>query len=338
MNVNDVIVGKIYISSLGKRVKVCEIDNRLSVDKCNPKLSIVRHVNIFDRSDVQSTQMDVFIHKFYPLETFQQIEVKIGQVWRNMETQKLASVLAISGNLVVMQYQRSGLSFYIDKDVLRSYYAFIHNGTPAILNLEDKDNIKQLELDLENTENAKLSLSNHIKGILEYIEPYTYDRAGLAETPQRVEKAINHWFGGYTIDPKDIFKTFEDGAEGSDQMVTVHNIPLYSKCEHHMADIIGHATVAYIPNGRIVGLSKINRVVDMFARRLQVQERLTNQIADCIVEHLQPFGVGVFVSARHMCMESRGVCQHGHYTTTVALRGVIRDEPETRNEFMSICK
>lgn len=338
MNVNDVIVGKIYISSLGKRVKVCEIDNSLSLDKCNPKFNIVKYVDIFDKNDLQFMQMDMFIHKFYLANSFQQVEIAIGQVWRNMETQRMGHVLAIKDNNVVMQYQGSGMSFYVDKDVLRSYYEFMHNGTPAILNFEAGDVSKQLELDLENMENAKLSLSDHIKGILEYIEPYTYDRAGLAETPQRVEKAINHWFGGYTIDPKDIFKTFEDGAEGSDQMVTVHNIPLYSKCEHHMADIIGHATVAYIPNGRIVGLSKINRVVDMFARRLQVQERLTNQIADCIVEHLAPLGVGVFVSARHMCMESRGVCQHGHYTTTVALRGVIKDEPETRNEFMSICK
>lgn len=338
MNVNEVIVGKVYISSLGKRVKVCEIDNRLSLDKCNPKLNIVRHVNIFDRSDIQSTQMDVFIHKFYPLETFQQVEIAIGQVWRNMETQRMGHVLAIKDNNVVMQYQGSGMSFHVDKFVLRSYYEFMHNETPAVLNFKAEDVSKQLELDFGNAGEAKISVANHIKGILEHIEPYTYDRAGLAETPQRVEKAINHWFGGYTIDPKDIFKTFEDGAEGSDQMVTVHNIPLYSKCEHHMADIIGHATVAYIPNGRIVGLSKINRVVDMFARRLQVQERLTNQIADCIAEHLAPLGVGVFISARHMCMESRGVCQHGHYTTTVALRGVIKDEPETRNEFMSICK
>lgn len=338
MNVNDVIIGKVYISSLGKRVKVCEIDNRLNTDKLNTKLNIVRYIDIFDQSDVKSMQMDIFIHKFYPLETFQQLDVNIGQVWRNMESTKLASVLAMKDKIVVMQNVGTAVSFNVNIDVLRSYYEFMHNGTPAILNFEQGDISKQMELDLGHMQNVKLSVANHIKGILEHIEPSTHGRAGLAETPQRVEKAILHWFGGYTIDPKDIFKTFEDGAEGSDQMVTVHNIPLYSKCEHHMADIIGHATVAYIPNGRIVGLSKINRVVDMFARRLQVQERLTNQIADCIVEHLAPLGVGVFISARHMCMESRGVCQHGHYTTTVALRGVIKDEPETRNEFMSICK
>lgn len=105
-----------------------------------------------------------------------------------------------------------------------------------------------------------------------------------------------------------------------------------------MADIFGHATVAYIPRGRIVGLSKLNRVVDAYARRLQVQERLTNNIADAIQTHLDPIGVGVYITARHMCMESRGVCQHGHHTVTTALRGAIKDEPQTRAEFLALCK
>lgn len=160
-------------------------------------------------------------------------------------------------------------------------------------------------------------------------------REGLHETPHRVAKAFAKWFSGYEMDAGEILKTFEDGAEGSDQMVAVVDIPFYSKCEHHMADIIGVATVAYIPDGKIVGLSKLSRLVDMFARRLQVQERLTNQVADALVEHLTP-NVGVKIRARHMCMESRGVCQQGHHTVTTALRGAFKTEPETRAEFMAL--
>lgn len=173
---------------------------------------------------------------------------------------------------------------------------------------------------------------------IEGIEGNDKLRAGIVETPNRVAKAIGHWFGGYAIDVPGLFKTFEDGAENVDSMVTVCNIPIYSKCEHHMADIIGCATVAYIPRGRIVGLSKLSRVVDAYSRRLQVQERLTNQIADAIQEHLDPIGVGVYITARHMCMESRGICQQGHHTVTTALRGAIKDEPQTRAEFLQLCK
>lgn len=162
------------------------------------------------------------------------------------------------------------------------------------------------------------------------------NREGLAETPDRVAKAWEFWTSGYHKDAADILKVFEDGADGYDQMVIVKDIPIYSKCEHHLADIFGTATIAYIPNGRIVGLSKLSRLADMFARRLQVQERLTGQIADALEEHLNPLGVGVLIRARHMCMESRGLCQQGHYTVTSALRGVLKDQPETRAEFMTL--
>jgi GTP cyclohydrolase I len=161
-------------------------------------------------------------------------------------------------------------------------------------------------------------------------------RDGARETPQRVAKAWKHWVGGYDVDIAKLLKTFEDGAENCDQMVVVKDIPIYSKCEHHLADIFGTATIAYIPNGKVVGLSKLSRLADAFARRLQVQERLTNQIADALVDHLQPLGVGVLVKARHMCMESRGICQQGHHTITSALRGAIKDEPQTRSEFMHL--
>lgn len=163
------------------------------------------------------------------------------------------------------------------------------------------------------------------------------EREGLLETPARVVKAWKHWCGGYAMDPATILKVFEDGADNYDEMVLVKDIPIYSKCEHHLADIFGTVSIAYIPNGKIVGLSKLSRLADCFARRLQVQERLTVQIADALVEHLQPRGVGVMVKARHMCMESRGIRQQGHHTVTTALRGAMKEDASTRAEFLQAC-
>lgn len=170
---------------------------------------------------------------------------------------------------------------------------------------------------------------------LREIEP---PREGLEETPARVAKAFAHWFSGYGADIGAILKVFEDGAENYDEMVIVKDIPIYSKCEHHMADIFGTVTIAYIPDGKIVGLSKLSRLADAFARRLQVQERLTAQIADALVEHLDCKGVGVILRARHMCMESRGLCQQGHHTITSALRGVLKEDPHARAEFIALAK
>jgi GTP cyclohydrolase I len=164
------------------------------------------------------------------------------------------------------------------------------------------------------------------------------EREGLDETPERAAKAWAFWTKGYEQDPADVLKVFEDGAEDYDEMVAVVNIPFYSKCEHHLADIFGTATIAYIPDGRVVGLSKLNRVLDIYARRLQVQERLTVQVVDALMTHLVPKGAGVVIKARHMCMESRGVCQQGHHTITSALRGVFKDQPETRAEFLALAR
>lgn len=164
-------------------------------------------------------------------------------------------------------------------------------------------------------------------------------RGGLLETPKRVVKAWQHWTSGYGKDASQILKVFEDGAEETDEMVVVRGIPVYSHCEHHLAPIFGTATVAYIPGEekRIIGLSKMSRLVDMFARRLQVQERLTNQIATSLMENLKPLGCGVVVTARHMCMESRGV-QHQSDTTTSALRGNFKDNPTVRAEFLALAR
>lgn len=186
-------------------------------------------------------------------------------------------------------------------------------------------------------------MASYIGKLLQDIEGFNPDmengvRGGLQETPMRVAKAWEHWTSGYHIDPADVLKTFEDGAEGVDEMVLVKDIPFYSHCEHHMAPIFGTATIAYLPNGKIVGLSKLSRLLDVFARRLQVQERLTCQVADALMEYLQPRGCGVVIKARHLCMESRGVCQQGHHTVTSALRGLFKDDQAVRSEFLALAR
>ena len=163
-------------------------------------------------------------------------------------------------------------------------------------------------------------------------------RTGVKSTPERVSRAWDEWFSGYDVDATGIVKMFRDGAEKSDQLVISTNIPLYSHCEHHMAPFFGVAHVGYIPSGKICGLSKFARIVDIFSRRLQVQERMTNQIADCISEAAKPYGVGVIVCCRHMCMESRGIRARGTITQTVALRGHLKTKSAPRQEFLSRCQ
>ena len=187
---------------------------------------------------------------------------------------------------------------------------------------------------------ASGSIEDNIRRILQYTGDDA-NREGLLETPRRVVKALDTWFSGYKFtddDIKNVLKVFEDGAETYDQMVVVKDIPIYSKCEHHMADIFGTVTIAYIPDGKIVGLSKLSRLADIFARRLQVQERLTSDIAGTLNKYLEPKGVAVMIKARHMCMESRGICQQGHHTITTALHGAFKDEDSTRAEFMALAR
>lgn len=182
-----------------------------------------------------------------------------------------------------------------------------------------------------------MRIEEAIHMLLQSVDPDP-DRGGLDETPERAAKAWKFWTSGYKQDPATLLKVFEDGAEGCDQMVVVKDIPFYSHCEHHLAPIFGTATVGYLPNGKIVGLSKLNRLVLCFARRLQVQERLTNQIAAALLTHLQPKGVGVLIKARHFCMESRGVQHQGCETVTQALHGEFRDDPDVRDEFLSLAR
>ena len=161
------------------------------------------------------------------------------------------------------------------------------------------------------------------------------DREGLVKTPERVAKAMAFMTKGYTEDPREIL-TSAMFREEYRQMVLVKDIEIYSMCEHHMLPFIGKAHVAYIPDGYITGLSKIARVVECFARRLQVQERLTVQIRDCIQEVLNPMGVAVVIEAQHTCMQMRGVQKQNSVTTTSAFTGVFLSQHRTREEFITL--
>ncbi len=159
-------------------------------------------------------------------------------------------------------------------------------------------------------------------------------REGLLDTPKRVVKAYGDWFSGYATDPEEYLKrTFEE-VEGYDEMVVLRDIPFESHCEHHMAPIIGKAHVGYLPSGRVVGISKLARVVDAYARRFQVQEKMTAQIARCIEQALQPRGVGVVIEAAHECMTTRGIHKRGVSMVTSKMLGNFREDARTRNEFL----
>lgn len=162
------------------------------------------------------------------------------------------------------------------------------------------------------------------------------ERDGLHETPKRVVKAFTEFFSGYAQDPAEILqKTFEE-IEGYDEMIALRGIRFESHCEHHMAPIIGQAWVAYVPSGRVVGISKLARVVEIYARRLQIQEKLTAQIANTINDVLKPQGVGVIIKASHHCMATRGVHKPEADLVTSRMLGCFRDNPSTRQEFLSM--
>jgi len=174
-----------------------------------------------------------------------------------------------------------------------------------------------------------------VKILIEYIgeDP---NREGLLETPKRVVKAYEEFFSGYNKDPDEILnKTFEEVA-GYDEMIIIKDIQLESTCEHHMAPILGKAHVAYIPNKRVVGISKLARIVDVYGKRLQTQETMTAQIADSIQRVLDPKGVAVVIDAAHQCMTTRGVHKENSTTITSRMIGVFRSDYRTRSEFMNL--
>ncbi len=162
------------------------------------------------------------------------------------------------------------------------------------------------------------------------------DREGLLETPARVARAYREYFRGYLEDPGvHLSKTFGE-VGGYDEIVILRDIPFQSHCEHHMAPIIGKAHIAYLPRKRVVGISKLARVLQGFAKRMQVQERLTAEVADCIQKHLDPVGVAVVIEATHACMSARGVMTSGVIMTTSRMMGVFRDDDRSRKEVLSL--
>ncbi|QKG28464.1 MULTISPECIES: GTP cyclohydrolase I FolE [unclassified Campylobacter] len=180
----------------------------------------------------------------------------------------------------------------------------------------------------------KISFENSVKNMLEIIGE-DVNREGLIKTPERVFKAFKFLTQGYEQDPKEVLNDalFESS---NNEMVLMRDIEFYSLCEHHLLPIIGRVHVAYIPDGKVVGLSKLPRMVNIFARRLQIQEQMTEQIASAIQEVIKPKGVGVVIEARHMCVEMRGVEKINSTTTTSALRGIFIKNADTRREFFAL--
>jgi GTP cyclohydrolase I len=180
-----------------------------------------------------------------------------------------------------------------------------------------------------------VTAEQHVRGILQYLgeDP---EREGLLETPARVVRSYAEHFSGYGQDPATyLAKTFEE-VEGYDELVLVSDIEVFSHCEHHMVPFVGKAHVAYIPQGHVVGLSKVARVVDVFAKRLQVQEKLTKQIADALQTHLKPQGVAVIMQCQHFCMCYRGVKKPGSWTTTSKLHGLFLADSAARMELLTL--
>lgn len=175
----------------------------------------------------------------------------------------------------------------------------------------------------------------NIKEVLEYIGEDT-SREGLLETPKRIRKAYDEVFSGYKQNPKDLMKVFHDGS--CKEMVILKNCEFYSMCEHHMFPFFGHISIGYIPNGKVIGISKLARLVDCFSKRMQIQERMTTQIADTIMEELGALGVIVVCEGVHFCMRSRGVKKQDASMITSAVRGVFAESPQTRQEFLSLIK
>jgi GTP cyclohydrolase IA len=182
---------------------------------------------------------------------------------------------------------------------------------------------------------SKEEAENAIRTLLRYAgdDP---SREGLLDTPKRVVKAYGEWFSGYDQDPREILSRTFSESNGYDEIILLSNIDFQSHCEHHMVPIIGVAHVGYLPKDKVVGISKLARIVELYSKRLQIQEKMTRQIADAISETLDPLGVAVVVEAKHHCMTTRGVRKSNVVMTTSAMYGRFRENPETRAEFLAL--
>ena len=182
--------------------------------------------------------------------------------------------------------------------------------------------------------NTKI-IENKIKDIIRFVGDNP-DREGLKETPERMIKSWNKLFSGYKKSAKDIFKTFKEG--NCDEIVILKNVEFYSTCEHHFLPFFGKITIGYIPDKKVIGISKLARLVEIYSRRLQIQERMTSQIADSLNDTLSPIGVMVVCEAKHLCMVARGVEKQNSIMVTSAVRGVFKEDSKARKEFMDLIK
>ena len=191
------------------------------------------------------------------------------------------------------------------------------------------------DLDSQTARHASDGIEDYVRKILKHMgeDP---DREGLLKTPYRVARAFEYFTKGYQQDPKEVINDAIFTEEDYSEMIVVKDIDFFSMCEHHILPFFGRANVAYIPNKRIVGISKVARLVDVFARRLQVQERITTQVANTLMEELNPLGVGVIITAEHLCMRMRGVEKQNSIVTTSATLGAFRTHQETREEFITL--
>jgi GTP cyclohydrolase I len=191
------------------------------------------------------------------------------------------------------------------------------------------------ELDSQTAPDSPDGIEGHVRNILKHMgeDP---DREGLLKTPYRVARAFEYLTKGYQQDPKEVINNAIFTEEDYSEMIVVKDIDFFSMCEHHILPFFGRANVAYIPNKRIVGISKVARLVDVYARRLQVQERITTQVANTLMEELNPLGVGVIITAEHLCMRMRGVEKQNSIVTTSATLGAFRTHQETREEFITL--
>ena len=191
------------------------------------------------------------------------------------------------------------------------------------------------ELDSQTARHSPDAIEGYVRNILRHMgeDP---DREGLLKTPYRVARAFEYLTKGYQQDPKEVINDAIFTEEDYSEMIVVKDIDFFSMCEHHILPFFGRANVAYIPNKRIVGISKVARLVDVYARRLQVQERITTQVANTLMEELNPLGVGVIITAEHLCMRMRGVEKQNSIVTTSATLGAFRTHQETREEFITL--
>lgn len=215
----------------------------------------------------------------------------------------------------------------IDSGATRTHYQTTYGDKPfyAIREKKDPQIWYQFPWEIEGT----LDAESHIQRVLQFLGEDT-QREGLRETPRRYVKFLREFMKV----PDWNFTTFD--SEGYDQMIVQSNIPFYSLCEHHIAPFFGEGVIAYIPNGKIVGLSKLARTLDLFSRKLQNQERITQQVCEYLVEQLEPKGVAVILKAKHLCMEMRGVKKHDTFTTTSKMYGVFEDDLNARNELLKL--